>query len=83
MWQEAGRNPALPVHCQSKASMGSMPRVLGPCCRVGMLLPRAFPMQVGAGCILPSKLLHSPSSVGMAHCQRRKQVHAQKHKTSP
>lgn len=46
--------------------MGRMPRALGRCCRVGMLLPRAFLVQEGAGCILPNKSLHSPGSGGIA-----------------
>lgn len=49
--------------------MGRMPRALGRCCRVGMLLPRAFLVQEGAGCILHSqhnKSLHSPGSGGIA-----------------
>lgn len=65
--QRAGRNPALLVRCQSKPSMGRMLRGLGRCWGPGMLLLRAFPTQVGAGCTLPSKPLRIPGSGGRAN----------------
>lgn len=64
--QRAGRNPALLVHCRSKPSAAKMLRGLGQCWGPGMLLLRAFPAQVGAGCTLPSKPLHNPGSGGKA-----------------
>ena len=60
--QKAGRNPALPVRCWSKPSAGRMLGGLGRCWELGVLLLRAFPAQVGAGC----KPLHIPSSGGRA-----------------
>lgn len=64
--QKAGRNPALPVRCQTKPSVGRMLRGLGRWCAAGMLLLRAFPTGAGAGCTLPSKPLSIPGSGGRA-----------------